>query len=136
MIQSMYLRRLLIYFVLRLILRPLRVLTEEAERIKAGDLTEPITVSSNDEIGRVSESFNEMSDSLRMVLLHLDDSISQVAATASQIADIADENSNVSKQVAATTDDQLKSIEEVSQSAKSLATMAEELQELVSRFKL
>ncbi|WDH77200.1 methyl-accepting chemotaxis protein [Exiguobacterium marinum] len=90
---------ILLYFVLRSILRPLRVLTEGAERIKAGDLTEPITVSSNDEIGRVSESFNEMSDSLRMVLLRLDDSISQVAASSQELMANSAQNTMSSEQI-------------------------------------
>ncbi|WP_396129723.1 hypothetical protein [Exiguobacterium mexicanum] len=57
-----------------------------------------------------------------------------MSAAATQIAHIADENSVASKQVAATTEDKLGSMEEIAQSAKSLADMAEELQELVSRF--
>ncbi|WP_214745195.1 methyl-accepting chemotaxis protein [Exiguobacterium sp. s189] len=95
---------ILLYFVLRSILRPLRLLTEGAERIKSGDLTEPISVLSNDEIGRVSESFNEMSASLRMVLLRLDDSISQVAASSQELMANSAHNSASSEQIARAVD--------------------------------
>ena len=95
---------ILLYFVLRSILRPLRLLTEGAERIKSGDLTEPITVLSNDEIGRVSESFNEMSDSLRLVLLRLDDSISQVAASSQELLANSAHNTASSEQIARAVD--------------------------------
>ena len=95
---------ILLYFVLRSILRPLRLLTEGAERIKSGDLTEPIPVLSNDEIGRVSESFNEMSDSLRMVLLRLDDSISQVAASSQELMANSAHNTASSEQIARAVD--------------------------------
>ena len=95
---------ILLYFVLRSILRPLRLLTEGAERIKSGDLTEPIPVLSNDEIGRVSESFNEMSDSLRMVLLRLDDSISQVAASSQELMANSAHNTGSSEQIARAVD--------------------------------
>ncbi|WP_214795267.1 MULTISPECIES: methyl-accepting chemotaxis protein [unclassified Exiguobacterium] len=94
----------LLYFVLRSILRPLRLLTEGAERIKSGDLTEPIPVLSNDEIGRVSESFNEMSASLRMVLLRLDDSISQVAASSQELMANSAHNTASSEQIARAVD--------------------------------
>ncbi|WP_214875754.1 methyl-accepting chemotaxis protein [Exiguobacterium sp. CH10] len=95
---------ILLYFVLRSILRPLRLLTEGAERIKSGDLTEPISVLSNDEIGRVSESFNEMSASLRMVLLRLDDSISQVAASSQELMANSAHNTASSEQIARAVD--------------------------------
>ena len=95
---------ILLYFVLRSILRPLRLLTEGAERIKSGDLTEPIPVLSNDEIGRVSESFNQMSASLRMVLLRLDDSISQVAASSQELMANSAHNSASSEQIARAVD--------------------------------
>lgn len=95
---------ILLYFVLRSILRPLRLLTEGAERIKSGDLTEPIPVLSNDEIGRVSESFNEMSASLRMVLLRLDDSISQVAASSQELMANSAHNTASSEQIARAVD--------------------------------
>ncbi|WP_074037079.1 methyl-accepting chemotaxis protein [Exiguobacterium profundum] len=95
---------ILLYFVLRSILRPLRLLTEGAERIKSGDLTEPITVLSNDEIGLVSESFNEMSDSLRLVLLRLDDSISQVAASSQELMANSAHNTASSEQIARAVD--------------------------------
>ncbi|WP_215141286.1 methyl-accepting chemotaxis protein [Exiguobacterium qingdaonense] len=94
----------LLYFVLRSILRPLRLLTEGAERIKSGDLTEPIAVQSNDEIGRVSDSFNEMSASLRMVLLRLDDSISQVAASSQELMANSSHNTASSEQIARAVD--------------------------------
>lgn len=79
-------------------------MTEGAERIKSGDLTEPITVLSNDEIGRVSESFNEMSDSLRLVLLRLDDSISQVAASSQELLANSAHNTASSEQIARAVD--------------------------------
>lgn len=95
---------ILLYFVLRSILRPLRLLTEGAERIRSGDLTEPIIVTSNDEVGRVSESFNEMSASLRMVLLRLDDSISQVAASSQELMANSAHNTSASEQIAQAVD--------------------------------
>jgi len=42
------------------IVKPVRALVEGTRRVAAGDLTRPIPVTSNDEIGELSQSFNEM----------------------------------------------------------------------------
>ena len=62
--------------------------------------------------------------------------VQEVSASATEIAHIADENSSAAERVAATTEEQLGSMEDISQSAKTLSDMAEELQVLVSRFKV
>lgn len=62
--------------------------------------------------------------------------VQEVSASATEIAHIADENSAASERVAATTEEQLGSMEDISQAAKTLSDMAEELQVLVSRFRV
>jgi signal transduction histidine kinase len=46
------------------LLRPVRQLTVAARKLGSGDLTQRVTASSNDEIGELSNSFNEMAGSL------------------------------------------------------------------------
>ncbi len=90
----------LLYFVIRSIVRPLNRLTEGAERIQQGDLTELIPVDSNDEVGRVSVSFNEMTQSLRTIIARLDESIGQVAASSQELMANSAQNTASSEQVA------------------------------------
>lgn len=90
----------LLYFILRSIIRPLNRLTMGAERIQAGDLTEEIVVESNDEIGRVAESFNGMTVSLRSIIINLDQSIGQVAASSQELMANSAQNTASSEQIA------------------------------------
>ncbi|MFN4215107.1 methyl-accepting chemotaxis protein [Exiguobacterium sp.] len=91
---------ILLYFVIRSIIRPLNRLTIGAERIQAGDLTEEIAVESNDEIGRVATSFNEMTRSLRTIIQNLDQSIGQVAASSQELMANSAQNTASSEQIA------------------------------------
>lgn len=90
----------LLYVILRSIIRPLNRLTVGAERIQAGDLTEDIVVESNDEVGRVAASFNEMTRSLRTIIQSLDQSIGQVAASSQELMANSAENTAASEQIA------------------------------------
>ncbi|MGG3449595.1 sensor histidine kinase [Domibacillus aminovorans] len=51
---------LLNYLVSRSIIRPISILKEGAERIKSGDLNFEIMATSNDEIGQLNQTFEEM----------------------------------------------------------------------------
>ncbi|OKL37868.1 sensor histidine kinase [Domibacillus mangrovi] len=51
---------LLNYLVSRSIIRPISILKEGAERIKSGDLNFEIKATSNDEIGQLNQTFEEM----------------------------------------------------------------------------
>ncbi|TCI23666.1 methyl-accepting chemotaxis protein [Exiguobacterium sp. SL-10] len=90
----------LLYVILRSIIRPLNRLTVGAERIQAGDLTEDIVVESNDEVGRVAASFNEMTRSLRTIIQSLDQSIGQVAASSQELMANSAQNTAASEQIA------------------------------------
>ncbi|UTT41580.1 methyl-accepting chemotaxis protein [Exiguobacterium aurantiacum] len=90
----------LLYGILRSIIRPLNRLTVGAERIQAGDLTEDIVVESNDEVGRVATSFNEMTRSLRTIIQSLDQSIGQVAASSQELMANSAQNTASSEQIA------------------------------------
>lgn len=63
-------------------------------------------------------------------------SIEEVSSTVSEISNVSNETSAHTQNVAASTEEQLVSIEEISLSANSLSHLAEELQEIISRFKV
>ncbi len=63
-------------------------------------------------------------------------SVQELSLSAAELAAIARENSASSQEVAASTEEQLASMEEITSSADALAHMAEELQEVVRRFKI
>ena len=47
------------------ITRPIALLTEGVRRLSKGELNEPITITSHDEIGQLATAFNSMTDKLR-----------------------------------------------------------------------
>ncbi|MEQ1856785.1 MAG: HAMP domain-containing sensor histidine kinase [Longimicrobiales bacterium] len=54
-----------VYFVTRRLLRPVRVLTEGVERLRAGDLDVEMPTRRTDELGRLIVSFNAMARAVR-----------------------------------------------------------------------
>lgn len=63
-------------------------------------------------------------------------SVEEVSTSASEIALLVQKNSASFEEIATSTEEQLASMEEIHASAKSLAQMAEELESLVSQFKI
>jgi class 3 adenylate cyclase len=53
------------YFIVRSMLRPIRILTGAMEKVAGGDLSERIPVTSNDEVGALTGQFNNMVEGLR-----------------------------------------------------------------------
>lgn len=98
----------------------------------------------------VVQSAGEAFDSIRSAIIGVVTQIEEVSATAQEmsagtqeVAASVEETSRIARQssrqiqeVAATTEEQLASMQEITASASSLNSMAEELQQAVSRFKL
>lgn len=63
-------------------------------------------------------------------------SVERISHSASDISSIAQENAASSEEVAASTQEQLASMQEISSAAETLASMAEDLQQEVSYFKI
>ena len=63
-------------------------------------------------------------------------SVQEMTASAEELAAIAKENAAASETMASTTEEQLASMEEITASAHALSNLAEELQELLTKFKL
>lgn len=88
--------------------------------------------------------FNEILSSMRDITPQMESisstaqemsaSLQEVDATANEIADFAKSNAATSEEVAASTEEQLASMEEISLSARSLAEMADDLQNLIKKY--
>ncbi|HEU4321680.1 MAG TPA: ATP-binding protein [Roseiflexaceae bacterium] len=62
-----------------LLARPLRQLTQGAQRVAAGDLNYRLDLTSHDEIGELVQSFNQMTDALRLKMVELEENLGQLA---------------------------------------------------------
>ena len=71
----------LVYLMTREMIQPLRRLAEAAQKVGDGDLTtEPVPVTTQDEIGVVTNAFNEMLLGIRQYVLKLKESMEQESA--------------------------------------------------------
>jgi len=84
--------------ITRMITRPVRRMTKAADAVAKGKLGEQIAVSTNDEIGRLGHTFNEMSAGLKNMMAAVEEERSKLAIVLSGITDgvvMADSNGNI-----------------------------------------
>jgi diguanylate cyclase (GGDEF)-like protein len=75
------------FLLARATTRPLEELGEAAARIASGDLDTTIEVRSRDEVGRLAETFNEMTDELRTYVRALEASRDELQSGLSRLGD-------------------------------------------------
>ncbi|PRS72347.1 chemotaxis protein [Bacillus sp. NMTD17] len=88
-----------IYFIIKSIRKPLIELSESAEKISQGDLTQHIEVRTHDEIGKLEQSFNEMSAKLKHVILAVQNSIENVAASSEELTASAGQTTQATEHI-------------------------------------
>lgn len=99
------------YVVTLSITRPLQALVDASEQISNGDLRVNISVTSQDEFGKLSISFNKMSNSLRKFLQQMRQTGEQLSASSEQLSASAHESAQASTQVAGSIADVAHSVE-------------------------
>ncbi|WP_274366057.1 methyl-accepting chemotaxis protein [Paenibacillus thermotolerans] len=90
----------LVYLIVRSTVGPLKQVIAAAENISQGDLTQRIPVKRHDEVGRLSESFNQMADSLREVLTEVGETSAQLAASSEQLMASSEQTSSATEHIA------------------------------------
>ncbi|MGX9133303.1 methyl-accepting chemotaxis protein [Rummeliibacillus sp. JY-2-4R] len=108
---SIIIGAVLIYFIIRSIVAPIRDLKEKAMAISKGDLTKTITVKSTDVIGQLGHAFIEMKENLKLLLQNVEQNAEQVAASAQELSASSEETSAATEQVSS-------SIQSVAESAE------------------
>ncbi|MEQ2466615.1 methyl-accepting chemotaxis protein [Niallia hominis] len=90
----------IIILIIRSLVSRLKEIQNKAKKISDGDLTEEITLQSNDEIGQLAHSFTSMQSSLKTLLKTLEHHSLMVSATAEELNASAGQTSEASEQVA------------------------------------
>ncbi len=133
---SMVLSIAFIYYLIGYALKPLRRLSDIAAEAAQGNLKEIASVNSNDEIGKVTSSFNEMILSLRTMIQQINDitgsvfeSTSALVDTASQVTDVTNQIANATQEVAQGTENQVQAINEASVNVRNVADNIQIVQE-------
>ncbi|POP75396.1 methyl-accepting chemotaxis protein [Pseudomonas syringae] len=76
-------------WLLRSKLRPLSELVRQADALGAGDLSVRLNVTSNDEIGQLSGSFNKMSEALSSMVSHIRTAAQEVSSRANALSGLS-----------------------------------------------
>ncbi|WP_052144933.1 methyl-accepting chemotaxis protein [Halalkalibacter okhensis] len=116
-------------------LKPIAIISEHAEKIASGDLTEEkLEIKSNDEIGNLANSFNKMSSQLRVMIHQVADHAETVAASSEQLSTSAEQMTVVTEQIAHTTEEVAagkdKQLSSVQQTAETVEQMAESVEQI------
>ncbi|MDR3565714.1 MAG: methyl-accepting chemotaxis protein [Negativicutes bacterium] len=83
-------------------LRPVEDLVKEAARIAEGNLAiSTLGISSNDEVGRLAKSFEQMTKNLRSLMQQVSQAIEKVAASSEELNANAEQSAQAANQVAA-----------------------------------
>lgn len=91
---------LLVFFIIRSIIKPIEELKEKAIILSTGDLTTEIDIQSKDEVGQLGKAFKEMQQSLKQLVQEVDQNSIQVAANAEQLTASAEQTTAATNQVA------------------------------------
>ena len=85
----------------RRIARPIKMLEEAARRVADGDITQAkLGIISNDEIGRLGQSFEQMTENLRRLIRKITQATEQVAASSEELTASAEQSAQAANQVA------------------------------------
>lgn len=134
----------LVFVIIRSIIKPIVDLKEKAMTISSGDLTETIHVKSNDEIGQLGQAFHQMQQSLKNLVQEVDQNAQQVAASAEELTASAEQTSAATAQVATAVqevagssekqtegiDKNVESLEEISEGINRIAVSSTKVSEL------
>ena len=85
--------------------RPIRELVAATDLLAAGDLTAKVSVASRDELGQLARSFNTMVDNLQNLIRGVMTTADQVAASAQELSATSNEAERAISQIAATITD-------------------------------
>ncbi|GIM48475.1 methyl-accepting chemotaxis protein McpA [Collibacillus ludicampi] len=122
---SVVLGAILAYYFIRSITLRLKTLINASEKISQGDLTETIDIKSNDELGKLSHSFNSMVESLRSIILGVSDTSSQLAASSEELSASAEQTSQATEHIVYT-------IQEIATGSEQQAQHTEETAQTVN----
>ncbi|NIK79485.1 methyl-accepting chemotaxis protein [Paenibacillus castaneae] len=89
----------IIVFLIRMVLKPLRRLAEVSSLAAKGDLTLAVAVKGSNEIAQVSTAFNEMIASLRQLTSSIRTTSDEVAGSASHMQQSAEQTSRATEEV-------------------------------------
>ncbi|QSI45787.1 methyl-accepting chemotaxis protein [Bacillus altitudinis] len=119
---AIILAMILSYLLARSITTPIKRLIEHVRKVSEGDLTSSLESKSQDEIGFLTKSFNQMTEGIRDLIEKVKESSDQVVKSTDEVTQISNETLLSSEQIAT-------AIQEVAVGATKQASEAETINE-------
>jgi methyl-accepting chemotaxis protein len=123
---------LIVFFIIQSVLRPIRVLKEQAHTISNGDLTEKIEIKTKDEIGQLGEAFRDMQESLRNLVGKIEHNTELVAASSEELTASAEQTMYATEHVAGAVQDVAGNAENQLNSVENNVRLIEQVTEGIS----
>jgi methyl-accepting chemotaxis protein len=134
LIIALILGGLIIYFVIRSIISPIKLLIRSAEKVSEGDLSDPVELKSNDEISQLGNAFEHMRQSLVSLITKINDKSTSLAAYSEELSASTTQNSKAIEYVTQSiqelgigAESQSRSIEVSTQSAMAMVSTIQEV---------
>ena len=90
---------LIFYYIIRRTIKNIGKLVGVAEKMASGDLTEEIEIKSNDEIEKLSLSFNEMVINLKGTIRGILDTSKEVEGYSNDLLSASEQNNNITQEI-------------------------------------
>lgn len=90
----------IVFFIVQSVLKPIKVLKEQAHTISQGNLTEEIKVTTNDEIGQLGAAFRDMQESLKNLVGKIEKNTELVASSSEELTASAEQTMYATEHVA------------------------------------
>jgi methyl-accepting chemotaxis protein len=120
---------LLAYTIVRSITKPLNLLIKASERISQGDLTVPLNLHQRDELGQLGNRFNQMRDTLHVLLTDINGKSEILAASSEELNASVEQTSKATEQIAtaiqqiaAGSENQVQGVQESSKTINHMST--------------
>ncbi len=119
------------FFMIRAIVRPLDEAVRVADAVAAGDLTQQISATGNDEIGRLMRAMQHMNDSLTDTIRRVRTGTDAITVASSEIATGNADLSSRTESQASSLEETASSMEELTSTVKQNAENARQANQLV-----
>jgi methyl-accepting chemotaxis protein len=117
----------LLYWLIRRSLLPLNDLQDRVEKIasQGGDLTQRLKVESEDEVGKLAQSFNKLLSTLQTMVTEIYSETEEIASASQQLSASSEEGNAVVETTAGNIEDMSAGIEEISASSQEVTSFSE-----------
>ncbi len=99
------------WFLAQRIANPIQLISEAAEKIGEGDLNQSVTITSNDEVGKLARAFNKMVENIRELVANVDQSRTEAEDLARKAQTFANRSSEQQQYLAENVQVILRSVE-------------------------